>query len=104
MTAEYRVILRGALEEDPKIFDPIVECLEDIDRFPHQLEPIYREVTSMDETSLDTLRFALVRLQVYADIHRNENMQEAQNLKYVGQVLEKVIFGSLMLERDESSE
>ncbi len=104
MTAEYRVILRGALEEDPKIFDPIVECLEDIDRFPYQLEPIYREATSMDETALDTLRFALVRLQVYADIHRNENMQEAQNLKYVGQVLEKVIFGSLMLERDESSE
>lgn len=79
-------------------------CLESIDRFPYLLEEIYRDTSILDESSLNALRFALVRLQVYADIHRNEDLEEAQNLKYVGQVLEKIIFGSLMLEREESQE
>jgi hypothetical protein len=101
MTAEYRDILRGGQEYPQKILESIALCLEDIDRFPYLLEEIYKEATTLEESSLDALRFALVRLQVYADIHRNEDMEEAQNLKYVGQVLEKIIFGSLMLEREE---
>jgi hypothetical protein len=104
MTVEYGNILRGTQENPLKIFDIIITGLEDIDRFPDLLEPIYREAASLDEEALDILRFALVRLQVYADIHRNENMEEAQNLKYIGQVLEKVIFGSLMLEKEETQD
>ncbi len=104
MTAEYNDILRGEQEHPLPIFAPIADCLQNIDRFPFLLEQIYREASSLDEPELDVLRFALVRLQVYADIHRNENMEEAQNLKYVGQVLEKVIFGSLMLEWEESQD
>ncbi len=104
MTANYLEILSGGQERTQTLFDPIITCLQDIDQFPYFLEEIYQGAAALDEGSLDALRFALVRLQIYADIHRNENMEEAQNLKYVGQVLEKVIFGSLMLEREESQE
>ncbi|MDD1677940.1 MAG: hypothetical protein LUO93_01990 [Methanomicrobiales archaeon] len=101
MKAEYENILQGKQETSLGIFASIMAILEDIESFPDLLEPIYREAAVLDEESLDYLRFALLRLQVYADIHRNENMEEAQNLKYVGQVLEKIIYGSLMLEKEE---
>jgi hypothetical protein len=102
MTTEYEGILRGKQEAPLNIFTSIEACLQDVNVFPDLLEIIYQEAGTLDEESLDRLRFALVRLQVYADIHRNENMEEAQTLKYVGQVLEKIIFGSLMLEKEES--
>jgi hypothetical protein len=38
---------------------------------------------------------------VYADIHHTEDLERAQKMKYVSQVLERIIFGSLLLERDE---
>jgi len=40
-------------------------------------------------------------VQIYSDIHRNEDMEQAQKIKYVAQVLEKIIFGSLMMEHEE---
>jgi hypothetical protein len=104
MMTNYENILRGKQVHPQKIFDSVVRCLEDIDHLPYLLEEIYQEAASLDEASLDALRFGLVRLQVYADIHRNENMEEAQNLKYIGQVLEKIIFGSLMMEGEESQD
>jgi hypothetical protein len=95
----YQDILRG--ESDPMdIYDNIARCLEKIELLPYLLETIYREATALSEEEPDHLRFALLRLQVYADIHRYENMEETQKIKYVSQVLEKVIFGSLLLEHE----
>jgi hypothetical protein len=56
---------------------------------------------ALDDETLDHLRFALLRVQIYSDIHRNEDMELAQKIKYVAQVLEKVIFGSLMMEHED---
>jgi len=80
------------------IYDSIATCFDDINRLPDLLEPIFLETQGFDEETLDHLRFALVRVQVYADIHRYEDMEHTQKAKYVAQVLEKVIFGSLLLE------
>jgi hypothetical protein len=96
---EYMRILSGG-EEPLPVFSTIVPALEDIRLFPDLLEPVYREAITLDEPALDRLRFGLLRVQIYADIHRNEDMERAQKLKYVGQVLEKVIFGSLLMEHD----
>ena len=38
---------------------------------------------------------------LYADIHRNEDLEKAMHIKYVAQVLEKVIFGSLVMEPED---
>lgn len=92
-------ILTGG-EEPLPVYSTIIPALDDIRVFPALLEPIYREAVALDEPMLDRLRFALIRVQIYADIHRNEDMERAQKLKYVGQVLEKVIFGSLLMEHE----
>jgi hypothetical protein len=96
---EYMRILSGG-EQPLPVFSTILPALEDVRLFPDLIEPIYREAIALDEPALDRLRFCLLRVQIYADIHRNEDMERAQKLKYVGQVLEKVIFGSLLMEHD----
>ena len=55
----------------------------------------------LDDETLDQFRFALLRLQIYADIHRNEDLEKAMHIRYVSQVLEKVIFGTLVMEPPE---
>jgi hypothetical protein len=96
----YLALLTGSSEPLP-IYEQIVPCLEDIGTFPLRLESLYREASGYDEPALDRLRFALVRVQVYADIHHTEDLERAQKMKYVSQVLERIIYGTLLLERDE---
>ncbi|KQC06229.1 MAG: hypothetical protein APR55_05095 [Methanolinea sp. SDB] len=97
---DYHRILQGP-EDDKEIYDDIVRALEDVELFPDLVEPIYRKAMNLDDDRLDRLRFALLRVQLYSDIHRNEDMERAQKMKYVAEVLEKTIFGSLMLEHEE---
>ncbi len=98
---DYSRILAGR-EEPLHIFSRIVETLEDYEEFPFLLEPVYREASELDDEDLDRLRFGLVRLQVYADIHRYEDMEAAQRMKYVATILERVLFGRLLLEGEEA--
>ncbi len=85
------------------VYERIVQALERFEEFPFLLESVYREAQELGEEDLDRLRFGLVRLQVYADIHRYENMEAAQQMKYIASVLERVIFGRLLLEGEEVS-
>lgn len=98
---EYARILAG--QEGPiPVFARIVEALENFEEFPFLLEPIYREASDLGDEDLDRFRFGLVRLQVYADIHRYEDMEAAQRMKYVAATIERVLFGRLLLEGDEA--
>jgi hypothetical protein len=93
---DYLSILSGQAEA-LDVYGSIARCCAEIELLPELLEPIYREAMALADEETDRLRFALVRLQVHADIHRYEDMEESQKVKYVAQVLEKVIFGDLML-------
>ena len=97
---DYLRILTGTSGALP-IYEKVVSCLENPRAFPDLLEPVYREAMKLDDETLDRLRFALLRLQVYADIHRNEDLEKAMYIRYVSQVLEKVIFGTLVMEPQE---
>ncbi len=97
---DYLSLLTGQGEPLP-IYQYILPCLMDVTVFPEQVERIYREAMILPEESLDRVRFALLRLQIYADVHRNEDLEQAQSIRYVAQVLEKVIFGNLFLEFEE---
>jgi hypothetical protein len=99
---DYRRVLTGR-EKPLPVYEAITAVLENIHCFPDLVEPIYREASGYDDETLDRFRFALVRMQIYADIHRNEDLEKATQEKYVAQVLEKIIFGSLMMEREELS-
>ena len=96
---DFEKILAGK-EEPLPIYRHISVCLENIETFPYLLETIYREALEFDEDTLDRFRFALLRLQVYTDLHHYEDMESTQKVRYVAQVLEKVIFGDLLLERE----
>ena len=98
---DYMEILKGN-EEPLSIYTSIVRCLENIDLLPFLVEPIFNEALSLTGDDPDKLHFALVRVQVYADIHRNEDIELAQKIKYSAQVLEKVIFGNLMLGMEDT--
>jgi hypothetical protein len=97
---DYQRILTGR-EKPLPIYAGVIACLENKLTFPDLLEPIYREAMNLDDETLDRFRFSLMRLQLYADVHRNEDLEQAMHIKYVAQVLEKVIFGSLVLEQAE---
>ena len=97
---DYMRVLCGK-EKPLPIYKGIIACLENPQAFVDLVEPIYREAMNLDDETLDRFRFALVRLQLYADIHRNEDLEKATELKYVYQVLEKLVFGTLVMEREE---
>lgn len=96
----YHEVLAGG-GQPLDVYDDIDIVLADIGRFPDLVEPIYRKAMLLEEESLDRLRFGLLRVQIYSDIHRTNDMEMAQKIKYVAQVLEKVIFGSLILEHED---
>jgi len=97
---DYQRILTGK-EKPLPIYTGIVLCLEKPLTFPDMIEPLYREAMALDDETLDRFRFSLVRLQIYADIHRNEDLEKAMHIRYVSQVLEKIVFGSLVMEQEE---
>ncbi|HUK38761.1 MAG TPA: hypothetical protein VLV30_06580 [Methanomicrobiales archaeon] len=96
---DFGKVLAGK-EEPLPVYQKVSLCLENIEAFPYLLESIYREAQGFDEDTLDRFRFALIRLQVYTDLHHYEDMENTQKVRYVAQVLEKVIFGDLLLERE----
>ena len=97
---DYMRVLCGR-EKPLPIYKGVIACLENPKVFPDMVEPFYREAINLDDETLDRFRFALLRLQLYADIHRNEDLEKAMEIKYVSQVLEKVVFGTLVMEREE---
>lgn len=99
---DYMRVLCGR-EKPLAIYKGVIACLENPQVFPDMVEPIYREAMNLDDGTLDRFRFALLRLQLYADIHRNEDLEKAMEIKYVSQSLEKVVFGTLIMEREESA-
>lgn len=95
----YLAILCGK-EENLPLYSEIEKCLHDITQLPELIEPIYREAITMNETVLEKLRFGLLRLQLYSEIHRNSDMEEAQKMRFVSEMIERTIFGGLFIERE----
>jgi len=97
---DYQRILSGK-EKPLPIYKAVAAALENPRSFPDLVEPIYREAMTLDDETLDRFRFSLMRLQIYADVHRNEDLEQAMHIRYVAQVIEKVVFGSLIMEPAE---
>jgi len=97
---DYMRILTGKEKPIP-IYAGVIVCLEKPLAFPDMVEPIYREAMNLDDETLDRFRFSLLRLQIYSDINRNEDIEKAMHIKYVAQVLEKVVFGTLVMAQEE---
>lgn len=97
---DYQRILAGKEKPIP-LYKAVAAALENPRSFPDLVEPIYREAMTLDDETLDRFRFSLMRLQIYADVHRNEDLEQAMHIRYVAQVIEKVVYGSLIMEPAE---
>jgi hypothetical protein len=73
------------------------KLLADIVSDSKQLPLRLNEVVSLKKTK--DLRLALVRLQIMADLYMSDDMDFYQGWTYVGETVERLIYGSLALDK-----
>ncbi len=92
------------IEEVPESVLTIAEVVDDPDKLPYLIEGI----KSMEIEDTEKFRFVLLRVQIDSMLHMNEDIEKYQKRLYVSQVIEKLLYGEIMLaegkEEDEEEE
>ena len=78
----------------------IAEVVDEPDKLPYLLEAI----KSLKIDDLDKFRFVMLRVQVDSQLHMNENIEKCHKRLFVSQVIEKLIYGELLLEAGKEEE
>ncbi len=65
---------------------------------PYCLPFIIEEIDELEIEDENMFRFALLRVQIDSELRMNEDIQMHQRRRYVAQVIEKMIFGELLIE------
>ena len=65
---------------------------------PYCLPFIIEELDELEIKDEKMFRFALLRVQIDSELRMNEDIQMHQRRRYVAQVIEKMIFGELLIE------
>jgi hypothetical protein len=65
---------------------------------PYCLPFIIEELDELEIEDENMFRFALLRVQIDSELRMNEDIQMHQRRRYVAQVIEKMIFGELLIE------
>ncbi len=94
---DYSVVSVITGEQAPEKLEKWQETLAYVLEHPEEL-PFYLEKIVKLRKS-DKLRLALVRVQVFSDIHMSENMETYQMWKYTAENIEMLLYGSLALEK-----
>jgi hypothetical protein len=78
----------------------IAEVVDDPDKLPYVIEGI----KSLEIDDMDKFRFVLLRVQVDSHLHMNEDLEKYMKRLYVSQVIEKLLYGELLLEEGEEED
>ncbi len=78
----------------------IAEVVDDPDQLPYVIEGI----KSLEIDDMDRFRFVLLRVQVDSHLHMNEDLEKYMKRLYVAQVIEKLLYGELLLEEGEKED
>ncbi len=78
----------------------IAEVVDDPDKLPYVIEGI----KSLEIDDVDKFRFVLLRVQVDSHLHMNEDLEKYMKRLYVSQVIEKLLYGELLLEEGEDED
>ena len=78
----------------------IAEVVDEPDKLPYFLEII----KSMEIDDLEKFRFVLIRVQIDSQLHLNEDIEKYHKRLFVSQVIEKLIYGELLLEAGKEDE
>lgn len=97
-------LLTGQMDMDiEKVQDSILiiaQVVDEPDKLPYFLEII----KSMEIDDLEKFRFVLLRVQIDSQLHLNEDMEKYHKRLFVSQVIEKLIYGELLLEEGKKEE
>ena len=72
----------------------IAEAVDNPDSLPYLIESIM----SLEIDDMEKFRYVLVRVQIDSELHMNEDIQRNHKRLYVVQVIEKLLYGELLLE------
>ncbi|MFZ3167637.1 MAG: hypothetical protein WA130_08480 [Candidatus Methanoperedens sp.] len=97
-------LLTGQMDADiEKIHDNILiiaQVVDDPDKLPYFLETI----KSLEIDDIEKFRFVLLRVQIDSQLHLNENIEKYHKRLFVSQIIEKLIYGELLLEAGKEDE
>ncbi len=88
------------IEKVPENIQVIAQVVDDPDSLPYLLETLkYMKIDDMEK-----FRFVLLRVQIDSQLHLNEDMEKYHKRLFVSQVIEKLIYGELLLEAPKEDE
>ncbi|MCX9083419.1 MAG: hypothetical protein OIN87_01310 [Candidatus Methanoperedens sp.] len=88
------------MENIPENILTIAQVVDDPDSLPYVLETLkYMKIDEMEK-----FRFVLLRVQIDSQLHLNEDMEKYHKRLFVSQVIEKLIYGELLLEAPKEDE
>jgi hypothetical protein len=88
------------IENVPENILTIAEVVEDPDKLPYLIEAI----KSMEIEDREKFRFVLLRVQIDSMLHMNEDIERYQKRLYVAQVVEKLLYGEILLAEGKEEE
>lgn len=91
-------LLMGDDHVDPENIPRDMELLEEAIDDPFRLPYLIEEINSLEIEDEERFRFALVRIQIDSELRMNEDILKHQRRRFVGQVIEKMLFGELLIE------
>jgi len=65
---------------------------------PYSLPYLIEELNALEIKDEEMVRFALVRVQIDSELRMNEDIQMHQRRRFVAQVMEKLLFGEVLIE------
>ncbi len=81
------------IENVPENILTVAEVVDEPEKLPYLLETI----KSMQIDDVEKFRFVLLRVQIDSMLHMNEDIEMYQKRLYVSQVIEKLLYGEIML-------
>ena len=88
------------IEKVPENILIIAQVVDDPDSLPYLLETLkYLEINDLEK-----FRFVLIRVQIDSQLHLNEDMEKYHKRLFVSQVIEKLIYGELLLDAPKEDE
>lgn len=88
------------IENLPESVLIIAEVVDEPEKLPYLLETI----KSMNIEDMEKFRFVLLRVQIDSELHMNEDMERYHKRLYVSQVVEKLLYGELLLEAEKGDD
>lgn len=78
----------------------IAEVVDEPDKLPYFLE----DIKSLEIEDPEKFRFVMLRVQIDSQLHLNEDIEKYHKRLFVSQVIEKLIYGELLLDSGKEEE